>query len=57
MSLQIPGVTPVNNIEEIYPGSPLKLGDISQAVLYTKNALNCYICKLSGNSQDISGKH
>lgn len=40
MSLQIPGVTPVNNIEEIYPGSPLKLGDISQAVLYTKNALN-----------------
>lgn len=40
MSLQIPGITPVNNIEEIYPGSPLKLGDSSQAVLHTKNALN-----------------
>ncbi len=40
MSLQIPGVTPLDNVEEIYPGSPLKPGDNSQAVLYTKNALN-----------------
>lgn len=40
MSLQIPGITPVTNIEEIYPGSPLELGDSNQSVFHTKNALN-----------------
>ncbi|MGD9568050.1 MAG: peptidoglycan-binding protein [Sedimentibacter sp.] len=40
MSVQIPGVTPEPNIEETYPGAPLKLGDSGLAVLSTKNALN-----------------
>lgn len=40
MSIQIPGITPILNIEETYPGTPLKLGDSGQAVLSTKNALN-----------------
>lgn len=40
MSVQIPGIIPVTNIDEVYPGSPLKLGDISPAVLNMKNALN-----------------
>lgn len=40
MSFLIPGITPVDNIEEIYPGYPLKLGDSSQAIFNTKNALN-----------------
>ena len=40
MSVQIPGIIPVTNIDEIYPGSPLKLGSDSQAVLNMKNSLN-----------------
>lgn len=40
MSFQIPGITHVPNIEETYPGTPLKLGDSGQAVLSAKNALN-----------------
>lgn len=40
MSYQIPGVTPIPDIEVIYPGTPLKLGDSSAAILSIKNALN-----------------
>lgn len=40
MSYQIPGISPVPDIEETYPGTPLKRGDSSLSVLSAKNALN-----------------
>jgi peptidoglycan hydrolase-like protein with peptidoglycan-binding domain len=40
MGIQIPGLSPPPNVEETYPGTPLKLGDSGLAVLTTKNALN-----------------
>ncbi len=38
--LHVPGITQTPDLEETYPGSPLKLGDSGLAVLNMKNALN-----------------
>ncbi len=40
MSYQFRDITPLPNIEETYPGTPLKRGDSGLSVLSTKNALN-----------------
>ena len=40
MSYQIPGISPIPDIEETYPGTPLMRGDSGLSVLSAKNALN-----------------